>query len=337
MREADRAAHTHKKIPGKGDLMMKMENVRHIGIVGSGMMGSSMAVLTTGHGYRTTVLALNDEMAAACREKYNSYYGALVKKELMTGEQADICSKYLSFTSSYSDLADADVIFECVVEVLDVKTEVYREIEKNCPNVKAICSVSSAIVVDKLVSGISKYKDRVVVTHPFNPPHMVPFFELAKGSDTAEGIIEFAVKLLESLNRKPVVLKRSAPGFIGNRLQFALWREALSLVENGIADPKDIDTCLMYSFCPRYTSIGIFEHFDAGGLDLNYNVCKILFPDISDMKETPKLITDKIASGDLGQKTGQGFYDWRNVDMEKYRDRVNAPYYQFARWDLPKK
>ncbi len=315
---------------------MKLDNVKHIGIIGTGMIGTSLAVLTTGHGYKTTLFAMSEELAESSKADYDSFYEDLIKKELMTQEQAAICAKYLNFTKVYDDLANVDVVFECVFEVLDVKTSVYKEIEKHCPNVKAICSVSSAIVVDDLVKGIDKYKDRIIVTHPFNPPHMVPFFELARGSNTADGVTDFAKTLLESLDRKPVVLKKSAPGFIGNRLQFALWREALNIVEKGIADPRDVDTCLMYSFCPRYTSIGIFEHFDNGGLELNYNVCKALFPELCDSKEVMKSITDRIAEGNLGQKTGVGFYDWREVDMPAYRERVSAPYWNFFNWEMPK-
>ncbi|MBP1736342.1 MAG: 3-hydroxyacyl-CoA dehydrogenase [Oscillospiraceae bacterium] len=314
---------------------MKVNRVKHIGIIGTGMIATSMAVLTTGHGYKTTMFAVNDDLAAASKKTFEDFYAQLVEKKLMTAGQSEICGKYLNYTQDYKGMADADIIFECVVEVLDVKHAVYSEIETNCPNVKAICSVSSALVADKLAEGMGKYKDRIIVTHPFNPPHMVPYFELAAGAETADGVVEFAKSVLEALDRKPVVLKKSAPGFIGNRLQFALWREALYIVENGIADPKDIDTCLMYSFCPRYTSIGMFDHFDNGGLDLNINVCKTLFPDLSDTKEVPKAITDRISRGDLGQKTGVGFYDWRNVDMDAYREKVSAPYWNFFNWELP--
>ena len=93
----------------------------------------------------------------------------------------------------------------------------------------------------------------------------------------------------------------------------------------------------MYSFCPRYTSIGIFEHFDNGGMQLNYNVVKTLFPLLSDKKEVPKAITDKIEAGDMGQKSGKGFYDWRNVDMYAYKERVSAPYWKYFNWNFPKK
>ena len=314
---------------------MHMKEIKHIAIVGTGMIATSLAVLTTGHGYKTTMFAMNDELAEQSRKSYDAFYGQLIEKKLMTDAQAGICAGYLRYTTEYKDLADADLAFECVVEVLDVKHQVYHSLEENCPNLKAICSVSSALVVDKLAEGMGKYKSKILVTHPFNPPHMVPYFELATGADTDPAVVDLAVALLKSLDRKPVVLKKSAPGFIGNRLQFALWREALYIVESGIADPRDVDTCLMYSFCPRYTTIGMFDHFDNGGLDLNVNVCNTIFPDLSDMKQAPKSITDRIARGDLGQKTGKGFYDWSQVDMDEFREKVSAPYWGFFNWELP--
>lgn len=316
---------------------MKMDSVKHIGIIGTGMMASSMAVLTTGHGYKTSVFARSPRRARGCQDEVEAFYKEIAANNLITQEQINICTGHLNFAHTYEDMADVDVFFECVAEVLDTKHAVFQEIETHCPNVKVICSVSSSIVVDDLAIDANKYKDRIIVAHPFNPPHMVPFFELAKGSDTGDGVTEFAAEILESLDRKPVILKKGIPGFIGNRLQFALWREVLHLVENGIADPKDIDTCLKYSFCPRYTSIGIFEHFDNGGMQLNHDVVKSLFPLLSDKKEVPKAITDKIETGDMGQKSGKGFYDWRNVDMDAYKERVSAPYWRFFNWDFPKK
>ena len=316
---------------------MKMDKVNHIGIIGTGMIATSLAVLTTGHGYKTSVFARSPQRAESCKSQFNAYYQEISDRGLITEEQVAICARYLEFAFTYPEMADADVIFECVSEVAETKHSVYQEIEKHCPNVQAICSVSSAIVVDELAKKAKKYKDRIIVTHPFNPPHMVPFFELAKGGDTRDDVIAVVAELLEAMDRKPVILKKSTPGFIGNRLQFALWREALHIVESGIAEPEDIDRCLMYSFCPRYTSIGIFEHFDNGGMHLNYNVSKTLFPELCDKKEVPKSITDKIEAGDLGRKTGKGFYDWRNVDMSAYQERVSAPYWRFFNWDLPEK
>jgi len=315
---------------------MKLDSVKHIGIIGNGMIGDSMAVLTTGHGYKTTCLARNPDKIPTYKAAYDRYFQQMIDKGLMPPEQLSICEKYLSYTLDIKDLADCEVIYECVFEDIDLKHGIYANIEANCPNVKAICSVSSSYISDVLAEKATKYKDRIVVTHPFNPAHMVPFFELCGGECTAPGVLEFAKEVLESLDRKPVILKKPAPGFIGNRLQFALWREALNLVESGICDPRDVDTCLNYSFCPRYTAIGMYEHFDNGGLNLNIMTCNVVFPTLSNIDAAPPAITDRIARGDLGQKTGVGFYDWRDVDMDAYRERVNEPYWKFINWDMPK-
>jgi 3-hydroxybutyryl-CoA dehydrogenase len=314
---------------------MKLDTVKHIGIIGAGMIGDSLAVLTTGHGYRTTCLVRRAEMTPEYKKAYDQYFRQMIDQGLMPEEQLAICERYLEYSTDYRDLADCEVVFECVGEVIELKHEIYARIEAACPDVKAICSVSSSFVPDVLAENAERYKDRIIVTHPFNPAHMVPFFEICGGRDTGDGVLQFAKELLESLDRKPVILKKAAPGFIGNRLQFALWREALSLVESGIADPRDIDDCLNYSFCPRYTSIGIFEHFDNGDLTLNMRTCNAVFPSLSNATEAPPSISDRVARGDLGAKTGVGFYDWRGADMDAYRQRVNAPYWRFIRWDMP--
>ena len=316
---------------------MKLDSVKHIAIIGAGMIGDSMAVLTTGHGYKTTLLVRRAEMIPEYKKTYANYYRQMIDQGLMPENQASICEKYLTFTTDYNDIVDCDVIYECVNENLDLKHQIYARIEEMCPNVRIICSGTSGFVPDLLSEKMTKYKDRVIVAHPFNPAHLVPFFELCGGEDTAPGILEFAKELLESLDRKPVILKKPAPGFIGNRLQFALWREALNLVESGICDPRDVDTCLNYSFCPRYTSIGMYEHFDNGGLNLNIMTCNTVFPTLSNIDGAPPAITDRIARGDTGARSDgkKGFYDWNGVDMAAYQERVNAPYWRFINWDLP--
>jgi len=313
------------------------QNVRTIGVVGTGIIASSLAVLTTGHGFRTVIYARSEASAKRFRDTYENHWASLKSHGLVTEEQLEVCRTYLTVSGDYGDMKDAEAVFECVAEDAAVKHDVYHILENTCPQLKAICSVSSSIVPDVLTETCDVYGDRIIVTHPFNPVHMVPYFELCGGSRTAEGVIDYAVKLLEELDRKPVVLKKPTPGFIGNRLQFALWREVLYLVENGIASPRDIDTALQYSFCPRYTSIGIFEHFDNGGLDLNRRTCANLFPILSDEKQVPKIIDDLMAAGRTGAKGGAGFYDWNGVDMDAYRERVNAPYWKFCNWKLPEK
>ena len=319
----------------KGGVWFMKDNVRTIGIVGTGMMASSMAVLTTGHGFHTVVLARTNESARRLVASYDRFFAELREHGFLTETQADVCKKYLQVTLVYEDMRAAETVFECVAEKVAVKQDVYRALEKACPQLKSICSVSSSIIPELLAEGLERYSDRVLVAHPFNPPHMVPYFEICAGAHTDPSVTDYVIELLRELDRKPVLLKKAAPGFIGNRLQFALWREALHIVEEGIADPRDVDACLNYSFCPRYSSIGIFEHFDNGGLELNQTVSDVLFPVLGDAKKVSNLVTDRIKAGDLGVKTGVGFYDWRNVDMKAYGERVNAPYWRYCNWKLP--
>ena len=315
---------------------MKQEE-RTVAIIGTGMIAGSLAVLTAGHGFCTLVFARNEGSAARCGDAVDGFFAQMEAHGRLTAAQRAACRGRIRFVHDYADLGDAEAAFESVVEDAEVKYGVYRALEAHCPHLWAICSVSSSIVPDVLAAGAGKYADRVLVTHPFNPPHLVPYFEVCAAEKTAAGVTDYVMGLLRDLDRKPVLLKKPTPGFIGNRLQFALWREALALVSEGVCDPRDVDTCLQWSFCPRYTSIGIFEHFDNGGMALNAAACRNIWPVLSDAEEIPDFMQKRIDEGRLGARSEskQGFYDWNGVDMDAYAERVSAPYWPMLDWDIP--
>lgn len=310
---------------------------KSIAVIGTGMMATGLIVLTAGHGFPTVVLVRSAESEARCKKGVDAYFRQMLDRSLLTEHQAAVCKSLVTYTQDYADLAAAEVVFECVVEKLEVKQQVYHAIEESCPNVRAICSVSSSIVPNALSGAAKKYADRILVTHPFNPPHLVPYFEVCAADGTAPEVLDEVLSLLTALDRKPVVLQKPTPGFIGNRLQFALWREALALVEEGVCGPEDVDACLQYSFCPRYTSIGIFQHFDNGGLELNAATCRATFPILSDRKDIPDFMRELMENGKMGAKSParQGFYDWNGVDMDAYAEKVSEPYWKFCKWDFP--
>ncbi len=314
---------------------MKVQDIKHIAVIGTGMIGTSMAVMLTGHGYKTTLFAVNDELQKKSEDQYDVFYKALVDHGTMTEEQHQICKKYLNYTQTYDDIADADAVFECAFEKLEVKHSIYADIEANIKGPKFIISTSSAISPDDLVEGLDKFADRMIVAHPFFPPHLIPFVEVVKSRKTGEGVAEKAYDLLESAGRKVVILKKNAPGFLANRLQHALFREAINIVEQGIADPRDVDKAAMYSFMPRYTKIGIFEHIDNSGVDLNYDIQNYLFKDLCNADKAMDLIKEHYDKGEFGVKTGKGIYDWSNVDMDDFSKRISDPYWSFCDWDLP--
>ena len=149
------------------------------------------------------------------------------------------------------------------------------------------------------------------MAHPWNPPHLVPCVEVVKSRFTSDQALKVIVEVLESAGRAPIVMKKSAPGFVANRLQHALYREAAYMVEQGIATPEDIDRSLRTSFIPRYTSIGIFEHFDFAGLDMIMSIHKYLYPTLCNAQEPQDLVRIPFEQGNLGYKTGKGVLDGR--------------------------
>jgi 3-hydroxybutyryl-CoA dehydrogenase len=313
---------------------MKLKNIDNVAIIGTGMIGASMAVLFTGNGYETTVYATSDAGVARGKATYDKYYNDLIENRLVSAAQAVRCAKLLKFTKSFEDIEFADFIYECVVERLDVKHSVYKEVDRHCKKFKAIASATSAITVGDLAKGLTQ-RDKLCVAHPYNPPHLVPCVELAKGAHTSDEAVRFVVDVLESVGREVVQMRKEAPGFIGNRLQYALFREAVYMVEQGIATPEDIDRTLRSSFVPRYTQIGLFEHFDYTGLDMAANIEDYLFPTLCNANKAQEYIRHRTDSGALGFKTGVGVYDWSKIDIAKFRQRASQPYLQFFNWSLP--
>lgn len=314
---------------------MKLSDVNQIAVIGTGMIGASLATMFTGNGYPTVMYAINDKEAAGGLERYRTNFQDLISAGLVTEQQMATCEKLLTITQTYEGIADADFIYECVFEDKDVKYSIYSQIDKYCTKVRGISSTSSAMDTDLLCCGFEKYRSLFAVAHPWNPPHLVPCVEIVKGSSTSDEALKFICDVLESCGRAPVVMNRSVPGFVANRLQHALYREAAYMVEQGIASPKDIDRALRTSFVPRYTAVGIFEHFDYAGLDMVKSIEETLYHDLCDTKEPHKLIVDHFNKGELGYKSGQGVLNWKDVDIDAYRKRASEPYFKFFNWSLP--
>lgn len=158
---------------------------------------------------------------------------------------------------------------------------------------------------------------------------------MVKGEKTSQEAADFAFQILENCGRKVCVMQKSAPGFIANRLQHALLREAFYMVNQGMCSPRDIDKALMFSLMPRYTSIGLFEHQDAAGLDLVNNIESYLFPALCNETEVPEIVRKAVENGNLGQKTGKGVYEWDDIARADFAKRAAELFWKYFEWDLP--
>lgn len=312
---------------------MDMEEHK-ISIIGKGMIGIGFAALLTGNGIPVTVLAKD---VAIGRARYRDIFSFLEANHLVTPRQTMICEKLLSFAETYEEIADTQIVLECVVENLAVKQNVYRELESHCKHLLAIASASSALSPDILAETVTR-KDLLLVAHPYNPAYLVPCVEVVSSQYTSQQATDVICTLLTAMKREVIVMQKAAPGFIANRIQHAMIREALHMVQEGIATPEDIDRAIKTSFAPRYTSVGLLENIDNAGLDLEASVEDYLFPELGNSNRAPTYMTERISRGDLGAKTGQGiFTNWTKEKVADLTYRAAKPYLSYFNWSLPNK
>jgi len=307
-----------------------------IGMIGCGTVGSAYAALFTGHGYDVRLHDMSPSCLCSAHEKYEALYDAIEERGLFNEAQRAMARSHLTDAPELADLNGVDIIFECVPEVIDLKKQVYVRIEEAIGEVRAIVSTASALAPDDLNTDMTKFKSKLVVGHPFNPPHLAPFVELVKSSVTEDGVVELVKGFLESCGRQVSVMMKAEPGFIANRLQHALLREAMHLVDAGLVScPEDVDKALMYSFMPRYTRVGIFEHHDFFGMDNTQNLQNYLYPYLYNGQGAADMVNKLVARGELGMKTGKGIYEWDEEKKADFTRRAAEPYWGFFNWKLP--
>jgi 3-hydroxybutyryl-CoA dehydrogenase len=167
-----------------------------------------------------------------------------------------------------------------------------------------------------------KFPERFINAHYFNPSHIVPLVELTGNEKTSQDILEKVYDFYTDLGKKPVIVKKEITGFIVNRLQFALLREACNLVDEGVANANDIDEAIRASFIPRVAVAGIFQVFDLTGWDLMAKVWQQIVPTLSNQTELPDCILQKLKSNELGVKTGNGFYNWDDNKVLEIKTKI---------------
>lgn len=310
-----------------------MRMPKSIGVVGSGMIGASLAALFTGNGYDTVMYAVDAEQEKRGIEIYEQSFRVLISQGLVTETQYEACARRLKTTCNYQEMCDVEFVFECVFESLEAKHSVYQNLERNCPRIMAIASSTSAISADELAEGLTA-KEKLIVAHPWNPPHLAPCVEVVRSTYTSDNATEVTRRILEDVGKEVVVLKKGIPGFIGNRLQYAMYREAVYLLEQGVAEAEEIDRTLKYSFAPRYTSIGIFEHFDNCGLDLARDIENYLFPTLCNDAQASRLVIEHCGRSEYGVKSGKGMIDWSKNDPAEMKIRAAEPFLKFFNWRL---
>ena len=284
---------------------------KNIGILGAGVMGCGIALTFALKGFDVKMLYVYDDKERGGQvEGMKENLKVLCDNGLIAESEIEACISRISFIEDINELAVfADIIFECIVEKLEVKQEYFKKLDKLCPPSTILATNTSAISVTEIAEK-SVHKERIIGTHFWKPAYLMPLVEVIKTKYVCECVVNQTYELLEDAEKMPVIVQKDVPGFLANRMQHALFREALSIVENGIATPEDVDKAIKYGFGMRLGVMAPIEVMDSGGLDLTYNIHKYLFPHIESSTEPSKLLTDKLNEGKLGFKTGEGIMKW---------------------------
>lgn len=300
-------------------------------VIGTGMMGPGIAVTLALGGLRTTILSRTEEGARKGLEKARVQIRLLEENGLTPPGRAQEGLERLAAGTDFDNIIRrADLVIESAPENMEFKQALFARMDSVARPQALLASNTSGLRITVVASKCNR-PERVLTTHFWNPPHLMPLVEIVKGERTSEAAVAAVRKLLLDCGKAPVVVKKDRPGQLGNRLQHALWREAIHIVAEGIADPEDVDLAAKAGFGLRLPVYGMFEHMDAVGLELSYAVLDYVARDLYSERKAPELIRELIAQGNLGAASGKGFYDWSKKDFKEVLERRDRFVLEFLR------
>jgi 3-hydroxybutyryl-CoA dehydrogenase len=220
-------------------------------------------------------------------------------------------------------VAGADWVFEAAPENLELKQEIFARLDAAAGE-RTILATNTSVMKVGDVGAKAQRRGRVVGTHWWNPPYLVPLVEVVQGPDTEPATVQRTLELLEALGKTPVHVRRDVAGFVGNRLQHSLWREAFDLVEKGVCDAETIDTVIKAGFGARLPVLGPIENADLVGLDLTLAIHEYVLPELDPPSQPSPGLRRRVEQGRLGMKTGSGFRSWSSEDATAVRERLLA-------------
>ena len=287
---------------------MNIDDVKNIAVIGAGNMGHQISLLCAIHGYKTTCTDIKEDILKKAEEFADSYLPGRVEKGRLTQEQADQARANITFTSSLEEaVKDADYVIEAILEVLDLKRKIFAELDKMTPPHAVLATNSSAIISSRIADATQR-PEKVINLHFFNPALVMKLVEVVQGPHVSDETTQISLALCERLDKVGVHLKKEVDGFLLNRILGAIKREALWLVEMGVASFEDVDKAQVYG---AGHPMGAFRLMDLTGIDLSYTMSMEKFRATGDPAHLPSpSLVERYVKGHYGQKTGKGWYDY---------------------------
>lgn len=285
-----------------------------VAIIGAGLMGHSIAQLFAAAGARVSLMDSQPESLAAA--------GPAMARLCQQMEIDEACLSALTTHHTIADAVfEADLVIEAVSEKIELKRQVFAAIEAHAPAQAILASNTSVIPITRIASAVSD-RSRVLGAHFWNPPSFVPLVEVVMTEDSNPVLADRLMAILTNIGQEPVLVRRDIPGFIGNRLQHAMKREAIALVATGVCDAETVDRVIKTGFGPRLSVLGTLEQSDLVGLNLTLDIHEELIADLDVTPGPHPYLRALVAEGHLGMKTGHGFYDWTPERSQDVRNRL---------------
>ena len=285
-----------------------------IAVVGAGLMGHGIAQVFACAGFATAITDPLEAARASAVERIRANLAEL-------GQDPSAADLVEPRPDVAATVRDADFVIEAAPEDLTIKQSLFREIEAAVKPSALLASNTSVIPITSIMIGI-RDKSRALGTHWWNPPFLVPLVEVVRTADTSDAAAANAIEILGRAGKTPVEVKKDVPGFVGNRLQHALWREAIALVEEGVCDAETVDAVVKASFGRRLAVLGPLENADLIGTDLTLAIHENVLPHINRRPGPSPFLRRLVSEGRLGFKTGEGFRRWTAAEQQALRKRV---------------
>jgi 3-hydroxybutyryl-CoA dehydrogenase len=285
-----------------------------VSVIGAGLMGHGIAQVFALHGHHVTVYDSADASLKTLKDRISANLRDL-------GDDPQAVERVTPQSDLAAAVGNADYVVEAVLENLPLKQKLFAEIETHVRPDTILASNTSVIPITKIMEGL-QHRERALGTHWWNPPYLVPLVEVIGTKWTSQKTIDDVMVLHKAVGKTPVHVRKDVAGFVGNRLQHALWREAIALVENGICDAETVDTVIKSSFGRRLAVLGPLENADLVGTDLTLAIHKTVLPEIDSRPGPSPYLERLVAGGRLGMKSGEGFRKWAPEQQTELRAKV---------------
>lgn len=312
---------------------MTLDGIGQIAVIGAGLMGHGIAQEFANAGYHVFMHDVTDEQLQTARMQIERNLEMLAENAIIEKDGIPATLQRIQTDTHLESVAEnADFVVEAVTENLPLKQQIFEKLDAICPPHTILASNTTALMPSQIAMN-AKRKDKILNTHYFNPPALIPLVELIRSPDTSDETVRTTFELLTSLGKTPAIIEKEALGFVGPRLQAALIREAFAIVEQGIASAETVDLVVRNSFGRRLSVAGPFEVFELAGWDLVLAAFEELYKDLNSSSDINPLLRQMVESGKLGVKSGEGFYDWQETTVQALQKRMNTALVQQLKTD----